>query len=109
MNGKWKVTLCGLLILPLAAVWAAPDDERQALMDARREKLQQKWEQRFRVADVDESRSLTLKEAQDAGLPARWIAHFDEIDIDANGTLTPEELWAAYEKQLDEQARVASP
>lgn len=98
-----------LLILPLATgLAAAAPADRDALMSERREKLRQKWEQRFRDADQDRSRSLTLAEARAAGLPHRLIARFDQIDADADGTLTPEELWSAYEQQLDEQARTAA-
>ncbi|HUP91114.1 MAG TPA: hypothetical protein VM074_02625 [Solimonas sp.] len=92
-----------LLIVPLAASAAAGDAARDQLLAARRERLQQKWEQQFRAADADHSRGLTLAEARAARLPDALVERFAEIDADASGELTPEELWATEKRRLDAQ------
>ncbi|HUS25182.1 MAG TPA: hypothetical protein VM369_09545 [Candidatus Binatia bacterium] len=80
-------------LLPLAAAAAAPDA-----------KLRAEWEQRFRAADLDHSRSLDRKEAA-AGLPKVLSRHFDEIDTDHDGGLTPKELWALHQREERERER----
>jgi Ni/Co efflux regulator RcnB len=97
------------LIVPLVtapmlmAQSEADDADRSALLKQRREKLRQKWEERFKAADTDHNRELTLEEAKKGGLPAAILDHFDEIDTDHNGQLSPEELIDSYEKRLDAQ------
>lgn len=97
------------LIVPLVAApmlmaqSEAGDDDRVALLKQRREKLKQKWEDRFKAADTDHNRELTLEEAKKGSLPAAILDHFDEIDTDHNGQLSPEELIDCYEKRLDAQ------
>lgn len=98
-----------LVTSPLLAQSETVDDaDRSALLQQRRDKLKQKWEARFRAADTDNNRELTLEEAKKGGLPAAILDHFDEIDADHNGQLSPEELIAVYEKRLDAQ-KVQTP
>jgi hypothetical protein len=70
--------------------------------------LRRKWEQKFRAADQDGSRSLDRAEAQ-AGLPKVLFKNFDKIDTDASGAITPKELWAMHEREVAarEQRRAA--
>ncbi len=70
--------------------------------------LREKWEQQFRAADQDGSRSLDRAEAQ-AGLPKILWRRFDRIDTDASGAITPEELWAMHQREVAarEQRRAA--
>jgi hypothetical protein len=72
-----------------------------ATPDAR---LKAQWEQRFRDADHDRSRSLDRAEA-DAGLPKILARNFDAIDSNGNGAITPEELWAMHEREVAERER----
>lgn len=102
---SWQALLPVLLIIVPLALQAATDDaSREALLKERREKLRQKWEQRFRDADVDQSRGLSVEEMQAAGLPRRMVSRFGEIDTDHDGEVTPEELLTAREKELEAQA-----
>ncbi len=96
------LVLLGILPLLLAA---APVDDaaREQLLTQRREKLKEKWEQRFRAADTDASGKLTLEEMQQAKLPGALISRFDDIDTDRDAALSPEELLAAREKELQAQ------
>ena len=76
-------------------------------------KLKREWEQRFRAADADKSRSLDRKEAA-AGLPKVLARNFDRIDTDRSGGITPEELWAMHEREVADRekcraARVGPP
>jgi len=68
------------------------------------EKLKRDWEQRFRAADQDKSRSLDRAEAQ-AGLPKILARNFDRIDTDRSGGITPEELWAMHEREVVEREK----
>jgi Ca2+-binding EF-hand superfamily protein len=67
-------------------------------------KLKADWEQRFRAADKDASRSLDRQEAQ-AGLPKVLSRHFDDIDTDHDGLITPEELWAMHQREVVERQK----
>ena len=87
----------------LCAQAAPPADPRLAIIQQHREKLRKKWEEQFRAADTDNSRSLSREEAESGGLPASIRDHFEDIDTDHDGQLTPEELMAAFEKRLDAQ------
>ena len=94
--------LCASAGLAVGAPPASPDD-----------KLKREWEQRFRAADKDRSRSLDRAEAQ-AGLPKILSRNFDRIDTDRSGGITPEELWAMHEREVVERekrraARVGPP
>lgn len=76
-------------------------------------RLKQQWEQRFREADKDRSRSLDRAEAEQ-GLPKILYRNFDQIDLNADRRITPEELWAMHEREVAERerrraARVAGP
>ena len=95
------LTLCALA----AQAQTAPADP-----DAR---LRQDWEQRFRAADKDASRSLDHDEAR-AGLPKVLSRNFEAIDTDHDAFITPEELWAMHEREVVERekrraARVGPP
>jgi len=77
------------------------------------ERLRQQWEERFRQADKDYSRSLDRAEAE-AGLPKVLFRHFDGIDLDRDAQITPEELWAMHLREVAQRearraARVAGP
>ena len=85
-----------LLLLVLSPLAAAAVDQPVANPD---QKLRQEWEQRFRAADVNHSRSLDRDEAQ-AGLPKILSRNFDRIDTNADGLITPEELWAMHEREV---------
>lgn len=85
-----------LFLLMLLASAALGAEEPAARPDAR---LKQEWEQRFRAADADRSRSLDRKEAA-AGLPKVLARNFDRIDTDRSGGITPEELWAMHEREV---------
>jgi Ca2+-binding EF-hand superfamily protein len=63
------------------------------------ERLKREWEQRFRAADKDQSRSLDRTEAQ-AGLPKILFRNFDTIDLDHDARITPEELWAMHKREV---------
>ena len=94
--------LCASAGLAAGAPPVSPDD-----------KLKREWEQRFRAADKDRSRSLDLKEAQ-AGLPKILSRNFERIDTDRSGGITPEELWSMHEREVVERekrraARVGPP
>lgn len=89
------------LSLPLAHAPLAYAQDPPAEPDAR---LKQEWEQRFRAADKDQSRSLDRTEAQ-AGLPKVLFRHFDEIDTNHDQRITPEELWAMHEHEVAERAK----
>ena len=67
-------------------------------------KLRHRWEQTFRAADKDDSRSLNRAEAR-AGLPKVLFRRFDQIDLDADGAITPEELWAMHEREVAARQR----
>lgn len=85
-----------LFFLALFAFNAAADEAPPAHPDA---KLKAQWEQRFRDADKDRSRSLDRAEAE-AGLPKVLWRNFAAIDTDANGAITPAELWAMHEREV---------
>ena len=63
------------------------------------QKLKAKWEQRFRAADKDQSRSLDRAEAE-SGLPKALWRNFAAIDTDVDGAITPEELWAMHQREV---------
>ena len=84
------------LILLLLCGFSAHAQELPAEPDA---KLKAQWEQRFRDADKDASRSLDRDEAK-AGLPKVLFKHFDEIDADHDSRITPEELWAMHRREV---------
>jgi hypothetical protein len=86
-----------LLLCGGPALAAAPTAEPDA-------KLKADWEQRFRAADKDQSRSLDRQEAQ-AGLPKVLVRHFDDIDADHSGSITPEELWAMHQREVVERQK----
>jgi len=94
-----------LFLMMLFACAASAQEAPPAAPDAQ---LRQKWEQKFRAADQDGSRSLDRAEAQ-AGLPKVLFKNFDRIDTDASGSITPEELWAMHEREVAarEQRRAA--
>ena len=99
-----------LFLLVLLTSAAVAGEAPVAHPDAR---LKREWEQRFRAADADKSRSLDRKEAA-AGLPKVLSRNFDRIDTDRNGGITPEELWAMHEREVAERdkrraARVGPP
>lgn len=101
---------CRLLIVPLAALLlGAAAQDREALLEQRREMLKQKWEAQFRAADTDADRLLTLMEAQQAQLPPALVDNFAEIDTDEDQKLSPDELMAVYEKRLAQQSGRKSP
>ncbi|MGH8441784.1 MAG: hypothetical protein ACRETF_02655 [Nevskiaceae bacterium] len=86
-----------LFFLTLFAAGGAGAQERApADPDAR---LKAKWEQQFRDADHDRSRSLDRAEAE-AGLPKVLWRNFAAIDTDADGAITPEELWAMHQREV---------
>ena len=85
-----------LFLLMLLASFTASAQAPAAHPDA---KLKREWEQRFRAADADRSRSLDRKEAA-AGLPKVLARNFDRIDTDRSGGITPEELWAMHEREV---------
>lgn len=58
---------------------------------------QQKWKARLASADTDGDGTLSLEEAQAAGLH-RIVRHFNRLDIDRDGRLTPQELRALIVK-----------
>lgn len=70
-----------------------------AATDNPEESLKQDWEDRFRQADLNHSRTLDRNEAQ-AGLPRILSRNFDRIDLDRSGSITPEELWAMHEREV---------
>jgi len=76
----------------------------QAPPEAPDAKLKAAWEQRFRAADLDNSRSLDRTEAA-AGLPKVLSRHFDDIDTDHSGAITPEELWAMHQREVAERQK----
>lgn len=84
------------LFAPIAAAQAPPAEP-----DAR---LRRQWEEQFRAADKDHSRSLDRAEAQ-AGLPKVLSRHFDAIDTDRNARITPAELWAMHEREVAARER----
>ena len=99
-----------LFFLMLLASTALAAGEPPAQPD---DKLKREWEQRFRAADQDRSRSLDRAEAQ-AGLPKVLWRNFDRIDTDRSGGITPEELWAMHQREVVERekrraARVGPP
>ena len=96
-----------LATTPLFAQQQDSADQQATLMQQRRDKLHQKWEQRFRAADTDNSRTLSREECIKAGLPSSIIDNFDKIDTNHDGVLSPEELMAVYEKRL--QAQESTP
>jgi Ca2+-binding EF-hand superfamily protein len=110
MIGRW---LCfAFAIMPLA--WIGPSSAQPAADDsalqARRERLLQKWEARFRAADTNGDGLLSLQECRDAGFPAAITGHFAQIDTDGDGQLSPAELMAVYRERLEQQkARDAAP
>jgi Ca2+-binding EF-hand superfamily protein len=85
-----------LLFFLLLCGCAARAQEPPADPDAA---LKKQWEERFRAADKDHSRSLDRDEAK-AGLPKVLYKHFDEIDTNHDGVITPEELWAMHEREV---------
>ena len=99
--------MCSLVqaaVLSSVLVGAVHGPSPQAPPATPDEKLKQKWEQAFRAADKDHSRSLNREEAK-AGLPKVLFRHFDEIDLDASGAITPEELWAMHEREVAARER----
>ena len=99
-----------LFFLTLFASAAVAAQAPVAQPDAR---LKRDWEDRFRAADTDQSRSLNRKEAE-AGLPKVLSRNFDRIDTNADGGITPEELWAMHQREVVERekrraARVGPP
>lgn len=101
---------CRLLIVPLAALLlGAAAQDRESLLEQRREMLRQKWEAQFRAADADGDRLLTREEAQKAQLPPALVDHFADIDTDRDQKLSPEELMAVYEKRLAQQSLRKTP
>lgn len=66
--------------------------------------LKKQWEQRFRDADKDASRSLDRDEAR-SGLPKVLFRHFDDIDTDRDQHITPEELWAMHRREVAEREK----
>ncbi|HWU69245.1 MAG TPA: EF-hand domain-containing protein [Stenotrophobium sp.] len=95
--------LSTLFSIPVAAQQQGVVENRLQLMQQRRQRLHDKWEQRFRAADTDHSRTLSRAECVKAGLPASIIDNFDRIDANHDGQLSPEELIAVYEKRLQAQ------
>lgn len=105
-----SLTLAGLLLCGAAARAQAPEAPPPAEPDAA---LKQQWEERFRRADRDYSRSLDRAEAE-AGLPKVLFRHFDAIDLDRDAQITPEELWAMHLREVAQRearraARVGGP
>jgi hypothetical protein len=90
-----------LTLLASAAMPPARGAEPPAAPDAR---LKAQWEQRFRAADADASRSLDRAEAE-AGLPKVLWRNFDRIDTDADARITPEELWEMHRREVAERER----
>ena len=90
-----------LLFFLLLCGSAAGADTPPAEPDAR---LKAEWEQRFRAADKDASRSLDRDEAA-AGLPKVLSRHFDDIDTDHSGAITPEELWEMHRREVAEREK----
>ena len=86
-----------LILLPMLLPFAAMAADRPVAHPD--EKLKLEWEQRFRAADKDHSRSLDREEAQ-AGLPKILSRNFDRIDTNGDGLITPEELWAMHEREV---------
>ncbi len=95
-----------VVIVPVLVTLLAPslataggDEQRAQQLEQRRERLQQKWEQQFRAADLDGDRRLSREEAVNARLPKALLDRFDAIDLDGDCTLSPEELLTAQEKR----------
>ncbi|MGQ0586076.1 MAG: hypothetical protein ACT4PK_02595 [Gammaproteobacteria bacterium] len=85
-----------LFFLTLFAACASAQEPVPAEPD---QKLKAQWEQRFRDADKNQSRSLDPAEAK-AGLPKVLWRNFAGIDTDADGAITPEELWAMHRREV---------
>ena len=98
------LVLAALLLAANACVAA----DEQAL-SGHRERLKQKWEAQFRAADANQDRLLTREEIAAAKLPDSLVSRFDEIDANHDGGLSPEELWAVYDKRLAAQRHVVPP
>lgn len=83
----------------------APTDAelREQQLQARRAKMLAKWERKFKEADRDANRLLTLTEAQDARLPRSMLEKFAEIDTDHDQCLSPEELITMMDRRLSDQ------
>lgn len=90
--------------LPLLLLLCGGCAFAQAPPEARDARLKADWEQRFRAADKDQSRSLDRQEAA-AGLPKVLARHFDDIDTDHSGAITPEELWAMHQREVVERQK----
>ena len=86
-----------LLLSGTSAFALAPPAEPDAA-------LKKQWEQRFRDADKDGSRSLDRAEAK-AGLPKVLFRHFDDIDTDHDQHITPGELWAMHRREVAEREK----
>lgn len=110
----WKPNIQIVLFLILSTLFSMPlfaqqqgiVENRVQQLQQRRQRLHDKWEQRFRAADADDSRTLSRAECVKAGLPASIIDNFDKIDTNHDGQLSPEELIAVYEKRLQAQDSV---
>lgn len=91
------------LILPVSVVLLSAAGLAQAqaptAVDERREKLRAKRERQFRLADTDQSRSLTRAEIEAGRLPSALLRQFERIDSDGDGALTPEELESAQQRR----------
>ena len=94
-----------LLVLPVQAA----DEAREQALEQHRAQLLHKWEARFKAADADHDRLLTLDEAKNARLPGRLLKRFADIDTDRDGRLSPEELLAVQQARLNEQSMPEKP
>lgn len=99
------VLLALLSAEPAPAAPLATSSDRAALLQARREQLEQKREQQFRAADTDHNRGLSRAELSASDLPRVLSRRFDEIDTNRDGELSPEELQALDRKRLAEASR----
>ncbi|WP_028079570.1 hypothetical protein [Solimonas soli] len=107
MLRRWSriLPVLALALASSATRATAGESATATALDAHRARLAQKREQQFRAADRNGDRALSREELAASDLPRVLLRRFDDIDTDHDGRLSPEELQALEQRQIDAAIR----